>query len=61
MKVKTRFSSTIDKHGFGINFIPTFYIGWENYGYLKVIQIDSMFLFWEVLVTIKLTKSKIKN
>lgn len=53
MKIKTSFTSTIDKNGFGINFIPTFYIGWEN-GYLKVIQIDSMFLFWEVLITITL-------
>ena len=54
MKIKKSFTSTIDKHGFGVNLIPTLYIGCENYGYLKVIQIDTMFLFWEILITIEL-------
>jgi hypothetical protein len=54
VKIKTLIASTIDKHGFGINFIPTLYIGWENYGHSKFIQIDSMFMFWELLITIQI-------
>ena len=53
--MKTTFKKTknIDKDGWICNITPTFIIGWENYGYLKVIQIVFSFLVWELLIEVE--------
>jgi len=48
MKRKFKISSLIDENGFGINFIPVVYFGYENYNYSKVNMIYFSWLFWEL-------------
>lgn len=50
MKIKLQTSKTIDQNGFGVVVIPTIYLGWENYGYQKVVQIYTHFLVWTLLL-----------
>lgn len=50
MKIKKRFYNHIDDKGFGFYFLPNIWIGYENYSYLKVIQIDFQFLMFEYLI-----------
>ena len=52
--MKTVFEKTksIDENGWTLRLMPSLLVGWENYGYLKVIQIDFSFLVWELLFEI---------
>lgn len=46
-------TNSIDKDGWTFRLIPSILIGWENYGYLKIIQIDVSFLTWELLFEVR--------
>ena len=56
METKFEKTNSIDKNGWTLRLIPTLLIGWENYGYLKVIQIDFSFLVWELLLELHFKK-----